>query len=133
MTTALDRLLERPPHTGLHSTTRIVMLVLICFLLWAFFAELEEVAVAEGEVVPQEQIQAVQHLEGGIIEEIHVFEGDRVQKGQPLMQLNITPFRGQPRGAAGTGAGTATQESAYRGGDCGGGSTYLRRDLYRIP
>jgi adhesin transport system membrane fusion protein len=42
-------------------------------------------------VVPQEQIQTIQHLEGGIIEKIMVAEGDRVVKGQPMMQMNLTP------------------------------------------
>jgi adhesin transport system membrane fusion protein len=70
---------------------RIVMGLLAVFLLWASVAQLEEVAVASGEVVPQEQIQTIQHLEGGIIEKIMVAEGDRVEKGAPLMQMNLTP------------------------------------------
>lgn len=64
-------------------------LMIAGFLGWATMAELDEVAVAVGDVIPQQQVQIVQHLEGGVIEEILVAEGDSVAKGQPLMQLNL--------------------------------------------
>ncbi len=66
-----------------------VMLLLLSLLVWAAFAELDEVAVAVGEVVPQEQLKVVQHLEGGVIESIHVSEGDYVARGTVLMKLNL--------------------------------------------
>lgn len=89
---SLDTLLAGHRNRNLRLTMRLIMGLLTVFILWALWADLEEVAVAEGEVVPQEQIQSIQHLEGGIVEEIMVFEGDLVAKGQPLMQLNLTPF-----------------------------------------
>lgn len=89
---ALDDLLSRMQHRPHRHSLRLIMLLVTLFIFWALLAGIEEVAMAPGEVVPQEQIQTVQHLEGGIIEEILVFEGDRVEKGQPLMQLNLTPF-----------------------------------------
>jgi len=94
MTTAsaLMDLQTRYRQPPLLHTARIIAGMLGMFLLWSLFANLEEVAVAPGEVVPQEQIQTIQHLEGGIIEQILVSEGDRVEKGQPLIQLNLTPF-----------------------------------------
>lgn len=64
-------------------------LLLAGFLVWAAFAHLDEVAVATGEVIPQQQLQVVQHLEGGVIERILVGEGDIVETGQILMQLNL--------------------------------------------
>jgi adhesin transport system membrane fusion protein len=89
---ALQQVVEQYKRQDHRFSLRIIMLLLTAFVCWALWADFEEVAIADGEVVPQEQIQHVQHLEGGIIEEIHVFEGDRVEEGQPLMQLNITPF-----------------------------------------
>lgn len=89
---ALDALITSPPASAFRWIARVVMLLLGAFLLWACFAHLQEVAVAEGEVVPVEQIQSIQHLEGGIIEEIQAFEGDRVTKGQPLIKLNVSAF-----------------------------------------
>ncbi len=64
-------------------------LLLAGFVGWGSMAELDEVAVAIGEVIPQQQLQVVQHLEGGVIEEILIQEGDQVTRGQVLMQLNL--------------------------------------------
>lgn len=64
-------------------------LLLVGFVGWASVAELDEVSVAIGEVIPQQQLQVVQHLEGGVIEKILVGEGDSVSEGQVLMQLNL--------------------------------------------
>lgn len=89
---SLDALVAAPPPSSLRWLARCAMLLLAAFLIWACFARLEEVAVAEGEVVPVEKVQAIQHLEGGIIEEIHAFEGDAVQRGQPLLKLNMLAF-----------------------------------------
>lgn len=89
---ALEQLLIKYQSNHLRITARVIMAFISAFILWAMLAHLEEYAVAEGEVVPQEQIQAVQHLEGGIIEKLHVLEGDRVEKDQALIQLNLTPF-----------------------------------------
>lgn len=88
----LDGLILSPPASIFNWLSRMVMVLLGLFLLWACFAHLEEVAVAEGEVAPVERVQSIQHLEGGIIEEISAFEGDAVRKGQPLIKLNVSAF-----------------------------------------
>lgn len=62
--------------------------VIIAFIAWAYITEVDEVAVAFGEVVPSGQIQTIQHLEGGIISEILVEEGQLVESGDPLIRLN---------------------------------------------
>ncbi len=59
------------------------------FLLWSMVARLDEVSVAVGEVVPQGRIKTIQHLEGGIIEEIYVRDGDIVRVDTPLVQINL--------------------------------------------
>lgn len=64
-------------------------LAITAFIVWGMFAELDEVAVAAGEVIPSEQLQVVQHLEGGVIESIAVREGDPVASGDLLMRLNL--------------------------------------------
>ncbi len=55
---------------------------------WAATAKLESAAIAYGDLSVQSKRQAIQHLEGGIIENIFVQEGDLVEKGQPLIQLS---------------------------------------------
>lgn len=57
------------------------------FILWSSFAHLAEGVVAYGKIVTENDRKTVQHLEGGIIEEILVQEGDEVESGTPLMVL----------------------------------------------
>ncbi|MBL1147704.1 MAG: HlyD family type I secretion periplasmic adaptor subunit [Pseudomonadota bacterium] len=56
-------------------------------LLWAAFTELEEVTRGDGKIIPSSQIQVIQSLEGGIIEEFLVHEGDTVQADQILLRM----------------------------------------------
>lgn len=65
------------------------MLLIALGLAWTFFAELEEVTVAEGVVAPQGDLKVIQHLEGGVIQSIFVREGSRVTVDQPLVQLDL--------------------------------------------
>jgi adhesin transport system membrane fusion protein len=59
---------------------------------WASYATLDEVARGEGKVVTWSQVQLVQNLEGGIVSEILVKEGEQVKKGQTLMRFDSTRF-----------------------------------------
>lgn len=70
----------------------IVALALGCFLLWAWNFKLDEVSTGTGKVVPSSKEQVVQSLDGGILTQINVHEGDIVQKGQVLAQLDRTRF-----------------------------------------
>jgi adhesin transport system membrane fusion protein len=73
----------------------LVWATLLCiasFLVWAYFAVLDEVVRGSGKVIPSSQVQAVQNLEGGIIEQIHVSEGDLVEAGQVLLSIDDTRF-----------------------------------------
>jgi adhesin transport system membrane fusion protein len=62
----------------------------VAFLSWAYFGELDIVSMADGEVVPSTKVKRVDHLEGGIIGEILVREGDVVKPDQPLVILEET-------------------------------------------
>ncbi|WP_157314271.1 HlyD family type I secretion periplasmic adaptor subunit [Chitinibacter sp. GC72] len=66
-------------------------LILIA-IVWAALAEIDEVTVAEGKVVPSTQVQVIQNLEGGIVAHIPVKVGEVVQKGQVLMKLDEKRF-----------------------------------------
>ena len=68
----------------------IIGSLLVLFFCWATFADVQEVAVAQGEIVPSGHIQTIQHLEGGIVREIMVEDGQLVEKGQPLLKLDDT-------------------------------------------
>ena len=61
-------------------------------IIWANFATLDEVAHAEGRVIPSGQVQIVQNLEGGILSKVNVSAGDIVYAGQTLLLLDDTRF-----------------------------------------
>ena len=60
---------------------------IVLFLVWAYFAQIDEIARGTGEVIPSGKNQMIQNLEGGIVEEILVKEGESVKKGQVLMKI----------------------------------------------
>ena len=68
----------------------LCMALVVGFLAWSWLGRLDIVSTASGEVVPSSQAKSVQHLEGGIISEILVREGDEVTKDQPLVVLEST-------------------------------------------
>lgn len=63
------------------------------FLLWAAFAPLDQGVPAPGVVVVDGQRKTVQHYSGGIVGEIFVQDGQKVQAGDPLIALNDVPIR----------------------------------------
>ncbi|NOH71575.1 HlyD family type I secretion periplasmic adaptor subunit [Vibrio pectenicida] len=79
------------------SSARIMLWVMVLFLIlaavWASWAKIDKVTVGEGKVVPSSQVQIVQNLEGGLVKEILVREGQSVQKGQQLLLIDDTRFR----------------------------------------
>lgn len=85
----LDTLVARHPLATWRSVAWPIMLLLAVLSIWTGFAQLDQVAVATGEVVPQGKIKVVQHLEGGIIEQIHVSQGSVVRIGDPLVRLDL--------------------------------------------
>jgi adhesin transport system membrane fusion protein len=73
-------------------TVWVVCACLLTALVWAHFAVLDEVARAEGKAIPSSKIQTIQNLEGGIVAEIFVREGQVVNKGDVLLRLDDTRF-----------------------------------------
>lgn len=66
---------------------KLLGLFTIVFLVWATFFSVDKVTRGAGRILPSVQNQVVQHLEGGIVKEILVREGQRVRKGQVLMRV----------------------------------------------
>ena len=71
---------------------RVVGITLIVLLVWAAFAQVDEVTRGEARVVPTSQVQVVQSVDGGIVEELMVKEGQVVDAGQLLMRVDPTRF-----------------------------------------
>lgn len=85
-------------HNEMRATrsTRIVWMValfLTVFFAWAWFFEIDEVSSGAGKVIPSSREQVIQTLEGGILSKLNVREGQIVEKGAVLAQLD--PTRGE--------------------------------------
>ncbi|WP_404326778.1 HlyD family efflux transporter periplasmic adaptor subunit [Cobetia sp. UIB-001] len=68
-------------------------LVIALFIAWASWAEVNEVARGEAKVIPSSRQQTIQSLEGGILDEMMVREGEIVEAGQLLAAIDETRFR----------------------------------------
>ncbi len=84
----VDAALARTPSKGARLLSLTVAGFFILFLLWASFAEIDEVTHAEGQIISSQRTQAIQNLEGGILRAVLVREGDIVDKDAPLAQLD---------------------------------------------
>lgn len=67
-----------------------ILAVMLALLLWAAFAQVDEISRGEGRVVPSRQVQVIQSLDGGIVTEILVDAGDVVKVGTPLIKIDET-------------------------------------------
>lgn len=74
-------------------TIRLVGAAVVVFILWAAFAWIDEIVRADGEVVSSSRSQIIQNLEGGILADLAVKQGDLVETGQVLATLQDTKFR----------------------------------------
>ncbi len=72
----------------------IIFAFFISFFIWASNAELEEVTRGQGKVIASSKVQVIQNLEGGIIQDIVVKTGQKVNKGDLLVKFDETQFRG---------------------------------------
>ncbi len=85
----LDDLVAAHPLPTWRPIAWIVIGMLSIFIAWSAFAKLDEVAVAQGEVVPFGRVKQIQHLEGGVLRELYVREGDTVAEGAPLFLVDL--------------------------------------------
>ena len=80
-------------HPFAHLLLLIIALFFLFALIWADHAELDEVTVGIGKVIPSGQVKLVQSLEGGILSELLVSEGKLVEKDQILLHIDDTQFQ----------------------------------------
>lgn len=69
-----------------------IVLVIFILVVWAYFAQIDEVAKGDGKVIPSQQLQVLQSYDGGIVQDILVREGERVSKGQVLLRVDPTRY-----------------------------------------
>ncbi|GDY28210.1 HlyD family type I secretion periplasmic adaptor subunit [Agarivorans sp. Toyoura001] len=71
----------------------LIFVLLVSAISWAHWAQVDEVTIGNGKVIPSQQIQTIQNLEGGILKQILVREGEQVEPAQPLLLIDDTRFR----------------------------------------
>lgn len=78
----------------------VIVGIFCAFGYWASTSELDEITRGQGKFVPTEFLQVVQSLEGGIVSELNVAEGEIVQKGDTLVRIDSTAFSAAKRESA---------------------------------
>ena len=84
-------LIEDAPRVIRLTIWGLIAFVAFC-LLWAHFAVVDEVTRGDGKAIPSSRLQKIQNLEGGIVTELFVREGQIVNVGDPLLRLDDTRF-----------------------------------------
>ncbi len=86
-------ILQKPARTP-----RVILYVAVIsfswFLVWAYFAKIDERVKASGKVIPSSKVKKIQNLEGGIVKDILVHEGQMVKKGQELIKIDNIKSKG---------------------------------------
>lgn len=90
LASALFEIETREPSVASRRVLKMVCVLFGVLIVWAIFARLDIVAVAQGRLVPATYVKIVQPAEAGIVREIRVREGERVQAGQVLIRLDPT-------------------------------------------
>lgn len=74
-----------------------IVLFMVTMVTWAYFAEIDEFTRGEGQVIPSSSVQIVQNLEGGIVAEVMVSEGEVIEQGQTIARLEAIRFEASLR------------------------------------
>jgi membrane fusion protein, adhesin transport system len=86
---SLGTILEDLGPPGWRAPQRRLLVLFVLIILWMLIGRVDRVVTAPGKVVPFDKVKVVQHLEGGIIQEILVRENQTVKAGEPLVQLDL--------------------------------------------
>jgi HlyD family secretion protein len=110
------------PSKEIRTGIIISVLFFVVFLGWAAFTRLDAAAVAPGRLVVSGQRQTVQHREGGVVSQILVKEGAKVQRGQVLMRLAGADVLAQERALTSQAIALLAQRARLRAEQAGRGS-----------
>lgn len=98
-----DEVMSRSRTHHAQSIVRAALLIVVLLIVWAALARVDEVTKGDGKVIPSRQLQVVQSLDGGVVSEILVREGDVVEANQLLLKIDETRATSGVRESAATG------------------------------
>jgi len=81
---------EAPPHPIAKWLARSLIVLLVIAIIWACVGEINIVASAEGKIIPSNRVKQIQPLEKSVVKKILIHEGEHVEKGQALIELDST-------------------------------------------
>jgi adhesin transport system membrane fusion protein len=93
---------------------RASVLILVLLIVWAGLAHVDEVTRGEGKVIPSRQLQVLQSLDGGVVSEILVREGEVVEAGQLLLKVDETRATSGVRESAAQGFALRARQARLR-------------------
>lgn len=79
--------------SGLHKVLWLISFTVIFLLSWAYLSEIDDIVKSEGKIITTSNIQRISSLEGGVLKELYVSEGDKVKKGDILFRLSDINFK----------------------------------------
>src|SRR3990167_1400535 len=85
-----DAVMSRAQTHRAQTVVRSAVAVAVVLVVWAALAEVDEVAKGDAKVIPSRQLQVIQSLDGGVVSEIKVQEGQVVEAGQLLLRIDET-------------------------------------------
>ena len=98
-----DAVMSRQRTQRAQTIVRTAVGVVALLILWASLAHVDEVTRGDGRVIPSRQLQLVQSLDGGVVSEILVREGQVVERDQLLLKIDETRATSGVRESAATG------------------------------
>lgn len=121
------------PRSDIRQGVIVAALFFIVFLGWATFVRLDAAAYAEGMLAVSGQRQAVQHRDGGIVQELLVREGQRVTRGQVLLRLAAPEVEAAERAVASQAIGLLAQRARLRAEQLGQSRIVAPREFASFP
>ena len=109
-----DALISRQRTHRAQAIVRAAVLVLVVLLAWAALAQVDEVTRGDARVIPSRQLQVVQSLDGGVVVEILVREGQVVEAGQLLLRVDETRATSGVRESAAQGVALRARTARLR-------------------
>jgi HlyD family secretion protein/adhesin transport system membrane fusion protein len=91
---------ETDPPRALRLALQLITAIVVAFILWASLTSFAEKAITPGEILPIGRVEPIQHLEGGLVQEVLVSEGQEVLAGEVLLRIDASALNNELNSAA---------------------------------
>jgi len=109
-----DEVMSRQRTRRAQKIVRAALVIVVALGVWAALAHVDEVTRGDGKVIPSRQLQVVQSLDGGVVSEILVKEGEVVEAGQVLLKVDETRATSGVRESAAQGFALRARQARLR-------------------